>query len=121
MFLVLPNKTKATYVTAKVYQYFFQWQAFESEKEKLVLRDGKIIGENLRRRQNKTKMVAWFVSNCNSWNKRLDYAQRLAKYIQVTKYPWDRDRSKCAGRHLRKVRQPNLPAWQCKLFGNAGG
>ena len=49
------------------------------------LRDGEIIGENLRRRQNKTKMVAWFVSNCDSWNKRLDYAKTLAKYIQVTK------------------------------------
>ena len=47
------------------------------------LRDGEI--KNLRRRQNKTKMVAWFVSNCDSWNKRLDYAKMLAKYIQVTK------------------------------------
>ena len=55
------------------------------DKEAWGLRESKIIGENLRRRQNKTKMVAWFVSNCDSWNKRLDYAQRLAKYIQVTK------------------------------------
>ena len=66
-------------------------------------------------------MVAWFVSNCDSWNKRLDYAQRLAKYIQVTKESWNRDWSKCPGRHLRKVRQPNLPAWQCKLLRNARG
>ena len=89
LFLVLPNQTKqrATFscVTAKVYQYFFQWQAFESEKEELGLRDGKINGKDMRRSQKKTKMVAWFVSNCDSWNKRLGYAQRLAKYIQVTK------------------------------------
>ena len=28
----------------------------------------------------KTKMVAWFVSNCGPKNKRNDYARELAKY-----------------------------------------
>lgn len=32
---------------------------------------------------NKTKKVAWFVSNCNDDNGRLDYAHELQKYIQV--------------------------------------
>lgn len=35
---------------------------------------------------NKTKKVAWFVSNCSARNKRLQYAQELSKYIQVDIY-----------------------------------
>ena len=32
---------------------------------------------------NKTKAVAWFVSNCGARNGRLTYAKELSKYIQV--------------------------------------
>ena len=32
---------------------------------------------------NKTKAVAWFVSNCGARNGRLAYAKELQKYIQV--------------------------------------
>lgn len=32
---------------------------------------------------NKTKKVAWFVSNCNTNNGRLEYAHELQKYISV--------------------------------------
>lgn len=32
---------------------------------------------------NKTKMVAWFVSNCNAKNDRLELARELAKYVPV--------------------------------------
>lgn len=32
---------------------------------------------------NKTKKVAWFVSNCGARNGRLNYAHELRKYIQV--------------------------------------
>merc|ERR1719187_13780 len=35
---------------------------------------------------NKTKQVAWFVSNCNARNNRLQYAKELAKHIQVDIY-----------------------------------
>ena len=50
--------------------------------------------ENVRQRpkvernyaQNKTKAVAWFVSNCGARNGRLQYAKELQKYIQV----WDK-------------------------------
>lgn len=35
---------------------------------------------------NKTKKVAWFVSNCNARNNRLQYANELAKYIEVDIY-----------------------------------
>ncbi|KAJ8709151.1 hypothetical protein PYW07_008977 [Mythimna separata] len=35
---------------------------------------------------NKTKKVAWFVSNCHARNRRLQYARRLSKYIQVDIY-----------------------------------
>jgi hypothetical protein len=35
---------------------------------------------------NKTKKVAWFVSNCNAKNNRLQYARELAKHIQVDIY-----------------------------------
>lgn len=32
---------------------------------------------------NKTKKVAWFVSNCGARNERLAYARELQKHIQV--------------------------------------
>ncbi|CAI6361162.1 unnamed protein product [Macrosiphum euphorbiae] len=35
---------------------------------------------------NKTKKVAWFVSNCNPYNKRMIYANELAKHISVDVY-----------------------------------
>ena len=35
---------------------------------------------------NKTKAVAWFVSNCGARNGRLTYAKELSKYIQVMSY-----------------------------------
>lgn len=36
--------------------------------------------------QNKTKKVAWFVSNCGARNGRLNYAHELQKYIQVNDF-----------------------------------
>ena len=38
---------------------------------------------------NKTKQVAWFVSNCEAKNGRLDYARELAKHIQVDDLNYD--------------------------------
>jgi glycoprotein 3-alpha-L-fucosyltransferase len=35
---------------------------------------------------NKTKKVAWFVSNCGAKNLRLEYGKELQKYIQVDIY-----------------------------------
>lgn len=35
---------------------------------------------------NKTKKVAWFVSNCNAKNKRLEYAKELSQHIEVDIY-----------------------------------
>ncbi len=35
---------------------------------------------------NKTKKIAWFVSNCHPKNERLKYAHELQKYIQVDIY-----------------------------------
>ncbi|XP_023336037.1 glycoprotein 3-alpha-L-fucosyltransferase A [Eurytemora carolleeae] len=35
---------------------------------------------------NKTKQVAWFVSNCGARNERLQYARELSKYINVDIY-----------------------------------
>lgn len=32
---------------------------------------------------NKTRMVAWFVSNCNAKNSRWEFAQELGKYVPV--------------------------------------
>ena len=40
---------------------------------------------------NKTKAVAWFVSNCGARNGRLAYAKELQKYIQVgNNLAWER-------------------------------
>jgi len=39
--------------------------------------------ESLNYAAGKTKLVAWFVSNCNAGNQRMRYAQELSKFIQV--------------------------------------
>lgn len=36
--------------------------------------------------KNKTRSVAWFVSNCNAFNKRDELAKKLSKYIDVDIY-----------------------------------
>ena len=36
--------------------------------------------------ENKTKLVAWFVSNCNAKNNRLEFAKELNNYIDVDIY-----------------------------------
>ena len=46
-----------------------------------VRRNPSMHGVNLA--ANKTKAVAWFVSNCGARNGRLAYAKELQKYIQV--------------------------------------
>lgn len=56
--------------------------------EKFVLFDPlvKTIKRDFDYAQNKTKMVAWFVSNCRTVNGRLEYAKQLGEYIQVDIY-----------------------------------
>lgn len=48
------------------------------------------IQENVENTKNyaagKTRLVAWFVSNCLAHNERLQYARELQKYIQVDIY-----------------------------------
>ncbi|XP_067928054.1 glycoprotein 3-alpha-L-fucosyltransferase A-like isoform X2 [Watersipora subatra] len=51
---------------------------FNSSVEELPLAKNYAIG--------KTKMVAWFVSNCGARNNRLGYAKELGKHIQVDIY-----------------------------------
>jgi len=38
---------------------------------------------NINYAAGKTKLVAWFVSNCNTENHRMLYAQELSQFIQV--------------------------------------
>ena len=44
------------------------------------------INQNINYAQNKTRKVVWFVSHCETNNKRLQYAQELQKHIQVDIY-----------------------------------
>jgi len=46
----------------------------------------KAIEQNFNYAENKTKKVAWFVSNCGARNGRLQYARELSKYISVDIY-----------------------------------
>ncbi|XP_030030200.2 glycoprotein 3-alpha-L-fucosyltransferase A [Manduca sexta] len=56
--------------------------------ERWVYHDSLITERDLDRNYaaNKTKKVAWFVSNCHARNRRLQYARQLSKYIQVDIY-----------------------------------
>ena len=62
---------------------------------------------------NKTKMVAWFVSNCNARNRRLEYARELAKHVQVLgskifKY-WCPSKLQLEGGYLWQLWQLKVP------------
>ena len=50
------------------------WQYYD---QNIVVKE-----QNMNYAANKTKKVAWFVSNCGAKNGRLQYAQELAKYIR---------------------------------------
>lgn len=57
-----------------------------SPYEKWVYFDPKVKQKAQKRNYalNKSKKVAWFVSNCNANNARLQYTKELQKYIQVS-------------------------------------
>lgn len=46
----------------------------------------KNVSSTINYANNKTKLVAWAVSNCNALNNRLEYARELSKHIQVDIY-----------------------------------
>ncbi|XP_043474596.1 glycoprotein 3-alpha-L-fucosyltransferase A [Leptopilina heterotoma] len=55
-----------------------RWQYFDSSVTQ--------IDQNFNYAENKTKKVAWFVSNCHPRNQRMNYAKELSKHIQVDIY-----------------------------------
>ena len=55
-----------------------RWQYYNENVQQLPLKQNYA--------KDKTKNVAWFVSNCNTRNKRLEYAKELGKYIDVDIY-----------------------------------
>lgn len=55
-----------------------RWQYFDSSVTQ--------IDQNINYAENKTKKVAWFVSNCHPRNQRMNYAKELSKHIQVDIY-----------------------------------
>ncbi|KAL1470690.1 hypothetical protein MTO96_024107 [Rhipicephalus appendiculatus] len=60
--------------------------------------------------RNKTKKVAWFVSNCAARNQRLQFARKLAAYIDVDIYGTCGSLKcpPCAGRPLLRAAGPRL-------------
>lgn len=43
----------------------------------------KLIDSDINYAAKKSKKVAWFVSECESHNNRMEYARELQKYIEV--------------------------------------
>ena len=82
-------------IDMKPYKSAFNWTAtyrrdsdIVAPYEKFVLHNAAIKTkiQNKDYAAGKTKKVAWFVSNCQSANKRIEYARELSKYIQVDVY-----------------------------------
>lgn len=76
-------------------KYLFNWTATYRHDSTIVTPYAKWykyknVNENnisiINYAENKTKMVAWFVSNCGASNGRLSYAKNLSNYIQVDIY-----------------------------------
>lgn len=62
--------------------------------------------------QGKTKLIAWFVSNCHSDSMREKYVENLKKYVDVDVYGKCGDHSCWAGkleRHGSEERHDELP------------
>ena len=55
-----------------------RWQYYDNNVRQLPLKQNYL--------ENKTKSVAWVVSNCDTENQRMEYAKELAKYIHVDIY-----------------------------------
>jgi len=69
----------ATYRTdSTVVAPYERWQYYNENVKQ--------IDQNYNFAVNKTKKVAWFVSNCGARNGRLEYARELGKYIEVDIY-----------------------------------
>jgi len=66
-------RTDSTIVTP-----YEKWVPYDSSVAK--------VDQNINFAANKTKKVAWFVSNCGARNGRLQYARELSKYIGVDIY-----------------------------------
>ncbi|KAI2808656.1 Alpha-(1,3)-fucosyltransferase 7 [Blomia tropicalis] len=72
------------------YEKYVSYDSLSSSSFGFIFRDKKhsysIIhnGSNVKNyAMGKTRKVAWFVSNCNARNKRIEYARELSKYIEV--------------------------------------
>jgi len=69
----------ATYRTdSTVVAPYERWQYFNE--------NARVADQGYNYAENKTRKVAWFVSNCGARNGRLQYARELAKYIEVDIY-----------------------------------
>jgi len=78
------------------YKSVYNWTAGYYRKSDILAPYGKWVYYNESIKQlcrplknyaeNKTKKVAWFVSNCEAKNNRLQYASNLSKFIQVDIY-----------------------------------
>lgn len=74
-------------------QDFFNWTLTYWKKSDItipygnyVAKDTNYILPNEGFFKNKTKMAAWFASNCKSNNKREEYVKELQKYVEVDVY-----------------------------------
>ena len=56
----------------------------------------------------KTKLVAWFVSNCNSHSMREKYVENLKKYIEVAVYGKCGDQNCWAGKRNKKKKKKSF-------------
>ena len=68
------NKTSKIRRDSTIVTPYESWQYYDHTK---INRP-----QNINYALNKTKKVAWFVSNCGARNGRLQYAQELSQYIR---------------------------------------
>lgn len=69
--------------------------------------------------QNKTKKVAWFVSNCGARNGRLNYAHELQKHIQVLKFSDEKPKKNLISFLFLHIQIIN-PFPQVDIYGSCG-
>uniref|UniRef100_T1JFI9 Fucosyltransferase n=1 Tax=Strigamia maritima TaxID=126957 RepID=T1JFI9_STRMM len=90
-----PLTTQNIYRDTDMYKMKFNWTATCRHDSDIVTPYGKFVPYNpnvkflplkLNYALNKTRKVAWFVSNCWAHNERLAYAQELARFIPVDIY-----------------------------------
>ena len=87
MFVPFEDKVRE-FLSLKELNHQIEGQSAPAEPQngKAYTEEASKFHKDLIRNKQKPAKVAWFASNCNAANQRLEYARELSRFIQVDIY-----------------------------------